>query len=87
MFQVAIPWFWENFDADKYSVWYGTYNYNDDLAAMNFMNVNLIGGKWPRKADSFIRIGSLEKGLVADHSPWFLFLLFLSFSQKAAMRY
>lgn len=41
--QVAIPWFWENFDADKYSVWHGTYMYNDDLS-MDFMNVNLIGG-------------------------------------------
>lgn len=40
--QVALPWFWENFKADEYSIWRLDYKYNDELT-MTFMTSNLIG--------------------------------------------
>lgn len=40
--EVALPWFWENFNAEEYSLWKCDYKYNDDLA-MTFMTSNLIG--------------------------------------------
>lgn len=43
--QVSLPWFWEHFDAEKYSIWLGKYNHDDDLSNTPFMNVNLMGGK------------------------------------------
>ncbi len=39
---VALPWFWENFKADEYSLWRLDYNYNEELALI-FMTSNLIG--------------------------------------------
>jgi len=44
---VAIKWFWENFDAEHYSIWRGDYKYNDELT-MVFMSSNLIGGMFQR---------------------------------------
>ena len=41
---VALPWFWENFDPENYSVWYAEYKYPQDLALV-FMSSNLIGGR------------------------------------------
>ena len=38
-----MPWFWEHWDSSKMSAWFG--DYNEDFAGMDFMNVNLIGGK------------------------------------------
>lgn len=43
--KVAIPYFWENFDAENYSIWYGEYKYPEDLT-LTFMSCNLIGGKY-----------------------------------------
>ena len=40
--EVALPWFWENFKADEYSIWRVDYKYNDELT-MTFMTSNLIG--------------------------------------------
>ena len=40
--EVALPWFWENFKADEYSIWKVEYKYNDELT-MTFMTSNLIG--------------------------------------------
>lgn len=40
--EVALPWFWENFKADEYSIWRLDYKYNDELT-MTFMTSNLIG--------------------------------------------
>lgn len=40
----AIPWFWENFDAENYSIWYGEYKYANELTKV-FMSCNLITGK------------------------------------------
>jgi elongation factor 1-gamma len=38
----ALPWFWENFKPDEYSLWQVDYKYNDELT-MTFMTANLIG--------------------------------------------
>lgn len=40
----AIPWFWENFDPEHYSIWYGEYKYPTELAKV-FMSCNLITGE------------------------------------------
>jgi len=39
----AIPWFWENFDPEGYSIWFSDYKYNSELEK-TFMTCNLIGG-------------------------------------------
>ena len=41
----AIPYFWKNYDHDNYSIWYGSYNYNDELKR-TFMSTNLIRGMY-----------------------------------------
>lgn len=38
----AMPWFWEHFKADEYSLWRVDYKYNDELK-LTFMANNLIG--------------------------------------------
>jgi elongation factor 1-gamma len=40
---VAMPWFWEQFKADEYSLWKVNYKYNNELK-LTFMANNLIGG-------------------------------------------
>ena len=40
--EVALPWFWENFNPEDYSLWRVDYKYNDELT-MTFMTSNLIG--------------------------------------------
>lgn len=40
---VAIPYFWEKFDAENYSIWRCDYKYSDELT-LTFMSANLIGG-------------------------------------------
>ena len=40
--EVALPWFWENFKPDEYSLWKIDYKYNDELTQV-FMTSNLIG--------------------------------------------
>jgi elongation factor 1-gamma len=40
---VAMPWFWEHFDAEGWSVWKSDYKYNDELTKL-FMTSNLVGG-------------------------------------------
>ena len=39
----AMPWFWENFDSEGYSIYFSTYNYNDENK-VSFMVSNLVGG-------------------------------------------
>jgi elongation factor 1-gamma len=39
---VALPWFWENYKPDEYSLWQFDYKYNNELG-MTFMSNNLIG--------------------------------------------
>lgn len=44
---VSIPYFWEKFDADTWSLWYCEYKYPEDLT-MVFMSCNLISGMMQR---------------------------------------
>ena len=39
-----MPYFWQKFDKQNYSLWFCEYNYADDLK-MIFMTCNLIGGQ------------------------------------------
>jgi elongation factor 1-gamma len=39
----AIPWFWNNFDKEGYSIWFCEYKYNKELEKV-FMTANLVGG-------------------------------------------
>ncbi|KAJ6109879.1 hypothetical protein N7486_002114 [Penicillium sp. IBT 16267x] len=41
--EVAMPWFWQNFNSEEYSLWKVDYKYNDELK-LTFMANNLIGG-------------------------------------------
>ncbi|XP_073980890.1 elongation factor 1-gamma [Rhodnius prolixus] len=43
----SIPYFWEKFDKDNYSIWLGEYKYNDELKKV-FMSCNLITGMFQR---------------------------------------
>ncbi len=45
--EVALPWFWENFKPEEYSLWRLDYKYNDELT-QTFMTSNLIGGFFTR---------------------------------------
>ncbi|KAM8848870.1 elongation factor 1-gamma [Synchiropus picturatus] len=45
--KVALPYFWENFDAEGYSIWYSEYKYSNELDAI-FMSCNLISGMFQR---------------------------------------
>ncbi|KAK0512596.1 hypothetical protein JMJ35_004613 [Cladonia borealis] len=45
--EVALPWFWENYNAEEYSLWKCDYKYNDELTQV-FMTANLIGGFFTR---------------------------------------
>ncbi|KKY25472.1 putative elongation factor 1-gamma [Phaeomoniella chlamydospora] len=44
---VALPWFWENYKPEEYSLWKVDYKYNDELT-LTFMSNNLIGGFFAR---------------------------------------
>jgi len=39
----SIPYFWEKFDSENYSIWLGEYKFNEELTKI-FMSANLIGG-------------------------------------------
>jgi len=43
----SIPYFWEKFDPEHYSIWIGEYKYNDELTKV-FMSCNLIAGMYQR---------------------------------------
>lgn len=44
---VSIPYFWEKFDPENYSIWFGEYKYSAELTKV-FMSCNLIGGMYQR---------------------------------------
>jgi len=44
---VSIPYFWEKFDPENYSIWFGEYKYNNELTK-TFMSCNLITGMFQR---------------------------------------
>lgn len=43
----SIPYFWQNFDPENYSIWYGEYKYSEELTKV-FMSCNLITGMYQR---------------------------------------
>uniref|UniRef100_A0A0R3RW80 eEF-1B gamma n=1 Tax=Elaeophora elaphi TaxID=1147741 RepID=A0A0R3RW80_9BILA len=43
----AVPYFWENFDPENYSIWFAEYKYPEDLT-LTFMSCNLISGMFQR---------------------------------------
>ena len=43
----AIPYFWENFDKEGWSIWKADYDYNSELK-MIFMSSNLVSGMLQR---------------------------------------
>ncbi|XP_045614887.1 elongation factor 1-gamma isoform X2 [Procambarus clarkii] len=43
----SVPYFWEKFDPQHYSIWYCEYKYAEELAKI-FMTCNLIGGMFQR---------------------------------------
>nr|CAD7590674.1 unnamed protein product [Timema genevievae] len=43
----SIPYFWEKFDPQNYSIWFGEYKYNEELQKV-FMSCNLISGMYQR---------------------------------------
>merc|ERR1712165_48570 len=43
----SIPYFWQKFDKENYSIWRCDYKYADELT-MVFMSCNLIGGMFQR---------------------------------------
>lgn len=40
---VSIPYFWEKFDLEHYSIWFAEYKYPEELSKV-FMSCNLITG-------------------------------------------
>lgn len=45
----ALPYFWDKFDKENYSIWYGEYKFPEELAQV-FMSCNLITGEFLLKA-------------------------------------
>ena len=43
----ALPWFWDNYNPEEWSIWKVDYKYNDELT-MTFMSNNLVGGFFNR---------------------------------------
>jgi len=43
----SVPYFWEKFDKENYSIWYGEYKYSEELTKV-FMSCNLITGMYQR---------------------------------------
>ncbi len=41
---VALPYFWQHFEKEFYSIWLCEYKYPDELSKI-FMTSNLVGGK------------------------------------------
>ncbi|KAJ2654059.1 hypothetical protein IWW48_006328, partial [Coemansia sp. RSA 1200] len=73
---VAMPWFWENFDAEGYSLWKVEYLYNDELTLL-FMSNNLVGGFFARlEAARKYAFGSLlVLGEDNDNMIWGYFMV------------
>ncbi|MCM8651752.1 hypothetical protein MZO44_16865, partial [Lactiplantibacillus sp. E932] len=44
---VALPYFWDHFDREGFSIWYAEYRFPEELT-MSFMSCNLITGMFQR---------------------------------------
>jgi len=51
----AIPWFWENFDKEGYSLWVGDYKYPEENNKL-FMTLNLVNG-YIQRLEGFRKYG------------------------------
>lgn len=49
--KIALPWFWEHYNQEEYSIWKVNYKYNNELT-LTFMSNNLIGGFFNRLSAS-----------------------------------
>lgn len=60
---VALPYFWEHFDKDGWSLWYAEYRFPEELT-QTFMSCNLITGMFQRldklRKNAFAVSSSLE---------------------------
>lgn len=74
--KVAIPYFWEHFNKEDYSIWLAEYMYNDELALI-FMACNLVGGMFQRleklRKTAFASIGIFGKDHEASISGIWIF--------------
>lgn len=52
----AIPYFWQHFEKEFYSIWYCEYKYSSELT-QTFMSSNLIGGTINLKRTSLFFFG------------------------------
>jgi len=71
---VALPYFWDHFDREGFSIWYAEYHFPEELS-MTFMSCNLITGT----------VRSLC--LVSLNSAWNAITLFLDCSFQFRMFY
>merc|ERR1711972_543006 len=57
----SVPYFWEKFDKENYSIWFGEYKYKEDLTKI-FMTCNLVGGMFQRleklRQNAFASVGA-----------------------------
>ncbi|KAK4290429.1 hypothetical protein Pmani_036659 [Petrolisthes manimaculis] len=60
----SVPYFWEKFDADHYSIWYCEYKYAEELSRI-FMSCNLIGGMFQR-IDKMRKIAFASMGVFGE---------------------
>jgi len=74
--KVAIPYFWEHFNKEDYSIWLAEYMYNDELTLI-FMTCNLVGGMFQRleklRKTAFASIGIFGKDYDASISGIWIF--------------
>ncbi|KAI9497897.1 hypothetical protein BDB00DRAFT_544875 [Zychaea mexicana] len=65
----VMPWFWENFDSEGFSIWRVDYKYNDELTQV-FMSNNLIGGFFARleRAHKYAFASMLVRGTNNNNS-------------------
>lgn len=81
---VAIPYLWEHFNKEDFSVWLAEYQYNKDLR-MVFMACNLVGGMFQRleklNKTAFASVGVFEKdGDISISGIWIFRTQELAFS-------
>lgn len=81
---VAIPYLWEHFNKEDFSVWLAEYQYNEDLR-MVFMACNLVGGMFQRleklNKTAFASVGVFEKdGDISISGIWIFRTQELAFS-------
>jgi elongation factor 1-gamma len=59
--EVALPWFWENYKPEEYSIWRVDYKYNDELT-LTFMTSNLIGKSFIWESDKVLQLTYIKGG-------------------------